>query len=63
MTFNRSIKIAPSILSADFSRLGEECHSVLAAGADLLHVAKHRLETVRLEPQRRAGVVVRPILR
>jgi len=30
--------VAASILSADFSRLGEECHSVLAAGADLLHV-------------------------
>ena len=30
--------VAASILSADFSRLGEECHAVLAAGADLLHV-------------------------
>jgi ribulose-phosphate 3-epimerase len=29
--------IAPSILSADFSRLGEEVHSVLAAGADVVH--------------------------
>ena len=29
--------IAPSILSADFSRLGEEIRSVLAAGADLIH--------------------------
>jgi ribulose-phosphate 3-epimerase len=29
--------IAPSILSADFSRLGEEIHSVLDAGADLIH--------------------------
>lgn len=29
--------IAPSILSADFARLGEEVDSVLAAGADLLH--------------------------
>jgi len=32
------IKIAPSILSADFSRLGEEIKKVEAAGADLLHV-------------------------
>ena len=29
--------IAPSILSADFARLGEEVESVLAAGADLIH--------------------------
>jgi ribulose-phosphate 3-epimerase len=30
-------RIAPSILSADFSRLGEEVRSVLAAGADWIH--------------------------
>jgi ribulose-phosphate 3-epimerase len=29
--------IAPSILSADFARLGEEVEAVLAAGADLIH--------------------------
>lgn len=29
--------IAPSILSADFARLGEEAQAVLAAGADLIH--------------------------
>ena len=29
--------IAPSILSADFARLGEEVDSVLAAGADIVH--------------------------
>ena len=33
-----SIKIAPSILSADFSRLGEEVRAVEAAGADYIHV-------------------------
>jgi ribulose-phosphate 3-epimerase len=32
------IKIAPSILSADFSILAEEVHKVEAAGADLLHI-------------------------
>jgi ribulose-phosphate 3-epimerase len=32
------IKLAPSILSADFARLGEEVHSVEAGGADLIHV-------------------------
>lgn len=32
-----SIIISPSILSADFARLGEEVRSVLAAGADWIH--------------------------
>jgi ribulose-phosphate 3-epimerase len=32
------IKVAPSILSADFSRLGEEVRSVEGAGADMIHV-------------------------
>jgi ribulose-phosphate 3-epimerase len=30
-------RIAPSILSADFARLGEEVRAVVAAGADLIH--------------------------
>lgn len=30
--------IAPSILSADFARLGEESQTVLAAGADMIHI-------------------------
>lgn len=34
----KAIKIAPSILSADFSRLKEEIEAVEAAGADWLHV-------------------------
>ena len=29
--------IAPSILSADFAKLGEECDNVLASGADIIH--------------------------
>ena len=33
-----SVLIAPSILSADFSRLGEEIDDVLAAGADWIHL-------------------------
>jgi ribulose-phosphate 3-epimerase len=33
----RTFRIAPSILSADFARLGEEVRDVLAAGADLVH--------------------------
>src|SRR5918992_3010188 len=34
----KNIKIAPSILSADFSRLKDEIQAVEAAGADWLHV-------------------------
>jgi ribulose-phosphate 3-epimerase len=34
----KKIKIAPSILSADFARLGEEVKTVEAGGADLIHV-------------------------
>lgn len=33
----RKIKIAPSILSADFSKMGEEVRSLEASGADLVH--------------------------
>ena len=32
------IKIAPSILSADFAKLGDEVRAVTAAGADYIHV-------------------------
>ncbi|MFC3682689.1 ribulose-phosphate 3-epimerase [Hydrogenophaga luteola] len=32
-----AIRIAPSILSADFARLGEEVRTIEAAGADLVH--------------------------
>ena len=31
------IKLSPSILAADFARLGEQCRTVLDAGADMLH--------------------------
>jgi len=34
----QSIQIAPSILSADFSRLGEEIDAVDRAGADVIHI-------------------------
>ena len=33
----RDFQIAPSILSADFARLGEEVEAVLSAGADIVH--------------------------
>ncbi|EKD92002.1 MAG: hypothetical protein ACD_29C00254G0003 [uncultured bacterium] len=34
----KSYFIAPSLLSADFARLGEEAQAVLVAGADMLHL-------------------------
>jgi ribulose-phosphate 3-epimerase len=33
-----SIKIAPSILASDFSRLGDQVHQAIDAGADYIHV-------------------------
>lgn len=36
-TLTRDFKIAPSILAADFARLGEEVDAVLEAGADMIH--------------------------
>ncbi|MCB1536257.1 MAG: ribulose-phosphate 3-epimerase, partial [Rhodoblastus sp.] len=38
MSFDRSIKIAPSILSADFAALGAECRAIEAQGAEWVHV-------------------------
>jgi ribulose-phosphate 3-epimerase len=32
------IKIAPSILSADFAKLGHELQSIEKAGADMVHI-------------------------
>ena len=38
MSFDRSVKIAPSILSADFADFGREIRAVEAQGADWIHV-------------------------
>lgn len=38
MNFDRSLKIAPSILAADFANFGAECRAMEAAGADWIHV-------------------------
>ena len=38
MTFNRSLKIAPSILAADFANFGAECEAIEDQGADWVHV-------------------------
>ena len=37
MPFSKSTRIAPSLLAADFARLGEEVRNVVAAGADWIH--------------------------
>ena len=34
----QAVRIAPSILAADFSRLGDEVQSVDKAGADYIHI-------------------------
>ena len=34
----KDIKVAPSILSADFSKLGEEIMNIIEAGADYIHI-------------------------
>ena len=38
MFFSRSVKIAPSILAADFANFGAECRAIEAEGADWVHI-------------------------
>ncbi|MGH1331065.1 MAG: ribulose-phosphate 3-epimerase [Paracoccaceae bacterium] len=38
MSFDRSIKIAPSILASDFANFGAECEAIEAQGCDWVHV-------------------------
>ena len=35
--YRSSFRIAPSILSANFAKLGEEVNNVIASGADWIH--------------------------
>ncbi len=38
VTFNKNIKIAPSILAADFSNFGRECRAIEEQGCDWVHI-------------------------
>ena len=55
-----ALRLAPSILSADFARLGDEVINVLAAGADSHTVAVHAVapDTGKLTYQRGAIIQV-----
>ena len=56
------LKIAPSIISADFSKLQEEVQEVEKSGADLLHIDVYPLLVWGLEYRRLGRMMIGPLL-
>lgn len=56
------LKIAPSVISADFDRLQEEVHEVEKSGADLLHIDVYPLLAWGFEYRRLGRVMIGPLL-